>query len=196
MSVCYNKIMKAKLVIKKLYPKMSESDLKKQSAGRMVFCIASTVCALALLVIPQKGYDVMMNEHYLYASVIILISVATAASAIFCLAGHFTLYKLRTEYFERQLPALKGNWHTYAAMEIQLVMFAAMTVAEAAVAYFWPHVLTFVALAVAGLGTVCAWFVRSITFNAMKDMSDEPYKEKITGVSVNEEVEEFYREEE
>ena len=96
------------------------------------------MAAIALLCIPQTGLKQLPQLYTWTYSIIILAAVANAVTAVFCLVGHFTFYKLQKEVYVNRLPrVLRGSWHTYVGLELQLILSFAMALLEAFITVRW-----------------------------------------------------------
>lgn len=92
----------------------------------------------------------------------------------FCLVGHFTFYKLQKEVYVNRLPrVLRGSWHTYVGLELQLILSFAMALLEAFITVRWFDFPALAALVLAVAETVAAFLVRDITFKAYKGLASE-----------------------
>lgn len=133
-----------------------------------------TVAAIALLCIPQTGLKQLPQLYTWTYSIIILAAVANAVTAVFCLVGHFTFYKLQKEVYVNRLPrVLRGSWHTYVGLELQLILSFAMALLEAFITVRWFDFPALAALVLAVAEAVAAFLVRDITFKAYKGLASE-----------------------
>lgn len=193
--------MKNNLNVKKLYLRLSDEEIKRKSIVTLICSVATLVCASVILIIPQSG-PAQMEQIYPWAKMTVVgLAVANLAAALFCFAGHFTLYRLKKEIYAARLPVLRGEWHTFAGLELQFVLSAAFTLLELFMLVRWFDAGTLCATAVAATGTACAWTVRSITFKAFKNLgevslaehkSENVLPDGVEDIRDNDETDDFY----
>lgn len=189
--------MKKKVIVKKLYTGLSDDEIRKKSITTLCCSLITVIAALSMLFIKQKGLSVLHGEYVWVDSVMSVAAAVTIIIAVFCLVGHFTLYRLKKEIYETQRSSLKGEWHTFAGLEFQFLIFAAFALFETFLLVRWFDVATLIATLIIVGAAVAAWVIRSITFNAFKNLSETPIEKKADEseseqLVADEEVEDFY----
>lgn len=180
-----------KLTVKKLYSSMTADEMKKNSRITLAASVVTVFTAVILLFVRQNSLLALFNKYYWVGSVVVMGSLALNVFTIYCLIGHFTVYKLREEWYENQLPALRGNWHTFAAIEIQMVLFLLFTAFEIYLLTTGWDLGTFICALITLIGFSASVVVRSISYKAIKGLSDKPVVQPEHS-DVSEEVEEFF----
>ncbi len=180
-----------KLTVKKLYSSMSANKIKKNNRIVLSASVVTVVAAILFIFIRQDSLSVLFAKYYWIGSVVVPCAIALIIFAVYCLVGCFTVYKLREEWFENQLPSLRGNWHTFAVIEIQMVFFFAFAAFEIfllTTLFDWG---TFFCALILLIGFGASVVVRSVTYKAIKGLSDKPTV-KSEQSEVSEDVEEFF----
>lgn len=204
--------MKKSLDVKKLYTGLDDDQIKRKSRLTLVCSAVTLIASVAVTVIPQTGLNVMAASYSWAGPMIVAVAVAAFFVSLYCLIGHFASYRLRKEIYASQLSVLKGEWHTFAGLEVQAVLTTAMTALELFMLVRWFDVGTLAASVAETAGTVCAWTVRNVTHKAFSGLSELPPtkrkeavgSEDVSGVltddkkdteensHISEETEEFY----
>lgn len=179
--VCYNFRMNKKIKVKKLYTGIDRAEIAKRNKLTLIFSIIAVVIAIAVPCMPmRKGLTILHDKYgFVVYSVCVILWVANAITAVYCLVSHFTLYKIRSEIYEHQKPALKGDWHTFGGIEIQLVLSGVVLLVELFMLVRWFDWQTLLASCVAALGFAAAFVVRKTTYDSFKNLSETPPAEKL-----------------
>ncbi len=168
--------MSKKIKVKKFYTGLDQAEIAKRNKLTLICSIIAAVVAIAVPCMPmQKGFTVLHDKYgFVVYSVCIILWVANAITAAYCLVSHFTLYKIRSEIYENQKPALKGDWHTFGGIEIQLVLSGAVLLVELFMLVRWFDWQTLLASCVAACGFAAAFVVRKTTYDSFKNLSETP----------------------
>lgn len=166
--------MNKKIPIKKLYTGLSDEQVREKNKINLVCSIITAVAAIALACLPmQSGIRALYEKHgFVVYSVALILWLANVVVAVFCLASHFGKYKICKELYEADKTALKGDWHTFAGLEIQLVLSFVSLLAELYLVVRAFDVWTLLACVLAAGQTVAAFFVRKTTSGAYKNLSE------------------------
>lgn len=166
--------MNKKIPIKKLYTGLGDEQVREKNKINFVCSIITVVAAIALACLPmQSGIRALYEKHgFVVYSVALILWLANVVVAVFCLASHFGKYKICKELYETDKTALKGDWHTFAGLEIQLVLSFVSLLAELYLVVRAFDVWTFLACVLAAGQTVAAFFVRKTTSGAYKNLSE------------------------
>lgn len=175
--------MNKKIKIKKLYTGLSEEQVKTKNLLNLLCSI--TVCAAAVIVpclpMPTEIEEIRVKVKVIVYSAVILLWISHAIVAAYCLVNHFISYKIKQTVYENQKTALKGEWHTFAGLEIQLVLAALSLLLEAYFVVRRFDIQTLIATLVTAIGFAAALCVRQTTKKAFSNLSEkapsEPLKE-------------------
>ena len=167
--------MNKKIKIKKLYTGLSEEQVKTKNTLNLLCSI--TVCAAAVIVpcLPmQTGIKELYERFgFIVYSAAMLLWVSHAIVAAYCLVNHFVSYKIRQTVYENQKTALKGEWHTFAGLEIQLVLAALSLLSEAYFVVRRFDIQTLNATLATAVGFAAALCVRQTTKKAFSNLSEK-----------------------
>ncbi|MGN1093868.1 MAG: hypothetical protein ACI4SC_02695 [Candidatus Neoclostridium sp.] len=167
--------MNKKIKIKKLYTGLSEEQVKTKNTLNLLCSI--TVCAAAVIVpcLPmQTGIKELYERFgFIVYSAAMLLWFSHAIVAAYCLVNHFISYKIRQTVYENQKTALKGEWHTFAGLEIQLVLAALSLLSEAYFVVRRFDIQTLIATLATAVGFAAALCVRQTTKKAFSNLSEK-----------------------
>lgn len=167
--------MSKKIKVKKFYTGLSQAEIDAKNKLTLICSIITVVAAIVIPCLPMQRGISFLNEKYgfIVYSVCMILWAACAIDSVYCLIAHFTLYKIRAEIYENQKPALKGDWHTFGGIEIQLVLSGISLLAEFFLLVRWFDWQTLFASVIAACGFAAAFMLRKTTFEAFKNLSEQ-----------------------